>query len=58
MRPAFGLWSAMAIRPMRKGDSLSVADSAMIPRANGLDAFIEGVILSWGWRRRAIAFVS
>ncbi len=58
MRPAFGLWSAMAIRPMRKGDSLSVADSAIIPRTNGLASLIEGVILSWGWRRRAIAFIS
>src|ERR1700691_5233818 len=57
-RPAFGLWSAMAIRPMRKGDSLSVADSTMMPRANGLASLIEGVILSWGWRRRAIAFIS
>src|SRR5271168_3327797 len=57
-RQAFGLWSAMAIRPMRKGDSLSVADSAIIPRANGLASLIGGVILSWGWRRRAIAFIS
>ncbi len=48
----------MAIRPMRKGDSVSVADSTMLPRANGLASLIEGVILSWGWRRRAIAFVS
>ena len=48
----------MAIRPMRKGDSLSVADSAMIPRTNGLASLIEGVILSSGWRRRAVAFVS
>jgi apolipoprotein N-acyltransferase len=53
---AFGLWSEMAIRPMRRGDSLSVADSTMLPRANGLGSLIEGVILSWGWRRRAIAF--
>jgi apolipoprotein N-acyltransferase len=43
---------------MRKGDSLSVADSTMMPRANGLASLIEGVILSWGWRRRAIAFIS
>lgn len=48
----------MAIRPMRKGDSLSVADSAVIPRANGLASLIERIILSWGWRRRAIAFIS
>ena len=48
----------MAIRPMRKGDSLSVADSAIIPRANGLASLIERIILSWGWRRRAIAFIS
>ncbi len=26
--------------------------------ANGLASLIEGIILSWGWRRRAIAFVS
>jgi apolipoprotein N-acyltransferase len=37
---------------------LSVADSAMMPRANLLASLIEGVILSWGWKRRAIAFVS
>ena len=43
---------------MRKGYSLSVADSTMLPRANGLVSLIEGIILSWGWRRRAIAFVS
>jgi apolipoprotein N-acyltransferase len=43
---------------MRKGDSLSVADSTMMPRANSLASLIEGVILSWGWRRRAIAFIS
>jgi apolipoprotein N-acyltransferase len=30
----------------------------MLPRANGLASLIEGVILSWGWRRRAIAFAS
>src|ERR1700729_610463 len=30
----------------------------MIPRTNGLASLIEGIILSWGWRRRAIAFVS
>ena len=43
---------------MRKGDSLSVADSAVIPRANGLASLIERIILSFGWRRRAIAFIS
>jgi apolipoprotein N-acyltransferase len=37
---------------------LSVADSAIMPRANPLASLIEGIILSWGWRRRAIAFVS
>jgi apolipoprotein N-acyltransferase len=37
---------------------LSVADSAILPRANPLGSLIEGIILSWGWRRRAIAFVS
>ena len=37
---------------------MSVADSTMLPRANGPASLIEGVILSWGWRRRAIAFVS
>ncbi len=38
--------------------SLSLADSAIMPRANALASLVEGVILSWGWRRRAIAFVS
>jgi apolipoprotein N-acyltransferase len=37
---------------------LSVADSTVMPRANGLTSLVEGVILSWGWRRRSIAFVS
>jgi apolipoprotein N-acyltransferase len=37
---------------------LSVADSTMLPPANPLASLIEGIILSWGWRRRAIAFVS
>ncbi|HEY3622258.1 MAG TPA: apolipoprotein N-acyltransferase, partial [Roseiarcus sp.] len=37
---------------------MSVADSAIMPRANPLASLIEGIILSWGWRRRAIAFVS
>jgi apolipoprotein N-acyltransferase len=58
MPPAFGLWSAMAIRPSRRGDSLSVADSTLLPRAHSPASLIEGIILSWGWRRRAIAFVS
>jgi apolipoprotein N-acyltransferase len=48
----------MTIRPIRKGDSLSVADSAIIPRTNSLASLIEVVILSWGWQRRAIAFIS
>ena len=30
----------------------------MMPRANGLASLIERIILSWGWRRRAIAFIS
>ena len=30
----------------------------VMPRANVLASLIEGVILSWGWRRRAIAFIS
>jgi len=29
-----------------------------MPRVNGVASLVEGVILSWGWRRRAIAFVS
>ena len=29
-----------------------------MPSANGVDPLIEGIILSFGWRRRAIAFVS
>jgi apolipoprotein N-acyltransferase len=37
---------------------LSVAGSAILPRANGVASLIEGVILFWGWRRRAIAFIS
>ena len=37
---------------------MSVADSAVILGANGMGGLIEGVILSWGWMRRAIAFVS
>ena len=37
---------------------MSVADAMILPRANGLASLIEGIILSWGWRRRALAFVS
>ena len=37
---------------------MSVADSTMLPRAKGPSSLIEGVILSWGWRRRAIAFIA
>jgi apolipoprotein N-acyltransferase len=37
---------------------LGVADSAIMPRADAVPSLIEGIILSWGWRRRAIAFVS
>src|SRR5260370_27156411 len=48
----------MAIRPISKGYSLSGADSMILPRANGLTSLIEGIILSWGWRRRGLAFVS
>ena len=54
----FGLWSAMAIRRSTRDVSLSLADSTVMPRANVLASLVEGVILSWGWRRRAIAFVS
>ena len=35
---------------------MSLADSTVLPRANGPASLIEGIILSWGWRRRAIAF--
>ena len=48
----------MAIRATRRRGSLSIADSTAAPPANGLSWLIEGVILSWGWRRRAIAFFS
>lgn len=37
---------------------MSVADSAMISRADGSAPLVEGIILSWGWKRRAIAFAS
>jgi apolipoprotein N-acyltransferase len=37
---------------------LSLADSTVMPRPNVLASLVEGVILSWGWRRRAIAFAS
>src|SRR5271166_2145630 len=54
----FRLWSTMAIRPYPRDVSLSLADSSVLPRVNGMASLIEGIILSWGWRRRAIAFVS
>jgi apolipoprotein N-acyltransferase len=41
-----------------KDVSLSLADSTVMPRANLFSSLVEGIILSWGWRRRAIAFVS
>jgi apolipoprotein N-acyltransferase len=37
---------------------LGVADSAVMPSASVVDSLIEEIILSCGWRRRAIAFVS
>jgi apolipoprotein N-acyltransferase len=37
---------------------LSLADSTVLPRPNGLISLVEGIVLSWGWRRRAIAFAS
>ncbi len=37
---------------------MSLADSTVMPRPNVLASLVEGVILSWGWRRRAIAFAS
>jgi apolipoprotein N-acyltransferase len=37
---------------------LSVAAATMPPRANPMASLVEGIILSWGWRRRAIAFAS
>jgi len=37
---------------------LSLADSTVMPRPGALASLVEGVILSWGWRRRAIAFLS
>src|SRR5271156_3698266 len=48
----------MAIRRSTRGASLSIADSSIMPRGYGLASLVEVVILSWGWRRRAIAFVS
>jgi apolipoprotein N-acyltransferase len=48
----------MAIRRATRGDPLSVADSTILPRSNAAAALIEGIILSWGWKKRAIAFVS
>ncbi len=43
---------------VHEGCSLSLANSTVMPRASVLGSLVEGVILSWGWRRRAIAFVS
>jgi apolipoprotein N-acyltransferase len=37
---------------------LGVADSAVMPSASVVDSLIEEIILSCGWRRRGIAFVS
>ena len=37
---------------------MSLADSTVMPRPGILASLVEGVILSWGWRRRAIAFFS
>jgi apolipoprotein N-acyltransferase len=37
---------------------LSLADSSVMPRAKSLSSLVEGVILSWGWRRRLIAFAA
>ena len=45
------------IRPPRNAMSLSISDSGPVPRTNVLASFAEDVILSWGWRRRAIAFL-
>jgi apolipoprotein N-acyltransferase len=50
--------STVEIRRSTRDVSLSLADSTVMPRANGLATLVEGVILSWGWRRRAIAFAS
>ena len=44
--------------PFRRDFSLSVAGSTSLPPANVLTSLVEGIILSWGWRRRAIAFVA
>jgi apolipoprotein N-acyltransferase len=43
---------------VHEGCSLSLAGSTVMPRVNVLGSLVEGIILSWGWRRRAIAFVS
>jgi apolipoprotein N-acyltransferase len=48
----------MTIRPVTRGDCLGVADSALMPSTNLVDSLIEDIILSCGWRRRMIAFVS
>ena len=37
---------------------MSIAESMILPRANGPASLIESILLSWGRRRRAIAFVS
>ena len=37
---------------------MSLADSTAMPRAGILPSLVEAIILSSGWRRRAIAFVS
>ena len=37
---------------------MSLADSTVMPRPGALASLVEGVILSWGWRRGAIAFLS
>jgi apolipoprotein N-acyltransferase len=48
----------MAIRRSTRNVFLSLADSTVMPRASILASLVEGVILSCGWRRRAVAFVS
>ena len=37
---------------------MSVADSMILAPASPAAPLIEGIILSWGWKRRVIAFVS
>jgi apolipoprotein N-acyltransferase len=48
----------MAIRRSTRNVFLSLAASTVMPRFSILASLVEGVILSWGWRRRAIAFAS